>query len=617
VKDGRYPPISDYGLLGDLRSAALLSKHGSVDWMCLPRFDSPAIFSRILDWDRGGFFQVCPHGESLSYRRYRSDSNVIETIWSTDHQRLRVVDWMPITVKGKKPQPPESLRLVRMLQPMNGTTEWEAVFKPRWDYGRQDPNLRLVRKSMVEARFGDERFFLQYPAGAQCELRDTTAYIRGRALPGRRAHLLFHYAGKGGVPAEIPIEAAHAFLHQTDDYWVNWLRSTTYRGQFDEALHRSALALQLMRYLPTGAFVAAPTASLPESPGGSLNWDYRYTWVRDTADLVNALSELGYVDEADRFLVWLRSTHERHPKEFRIMYRVDGDDQIPEYVLDELEGYRGSRPVRIGNAAAEQLQLDVYGEVLQTVYVAWRLSKKFPGPRRKVALGIIDLILEHWDEQDSGIWEARDRLRKYTYSRVMMWCGLDRSLRMDSVLRMGSKRKAAVKRTRDAIRRQVLEEGYDKELGSFTQSIGYKDLDAAVLAVAMYEMLPANDPRIVSTVKVLQDKLSDEGFLFRYRGAESEFHEREGVFVICTLWLVNVLCQMGRKDEAAELFSRVTEAANDLGLYSEEYDPKSGEMMGNFPQALTHLGVINAILNLEGLPSGKGVRSGIRRRKPG
>jgi GH15 family glucan-1,4-alpha-glucosidase len=294
------------------------------------------------------------------------------------------------------------------------------------------------------------------------------------------------------------------------------------------------------------------------------------------------------------------------------MYTVDGEDRVPEYVLDDLEGYRGSKPVRIGNAAAEQLQLDIYGELIQTAYTAWQSRKHLPKARREIVLKVVDYILDHWQLEDSGIWESRHRPRRYLYSQVLLWVGLDRALKLDRPLRMGKVRKAAVRRTRDLIKRQVLELGYDTEIGAFTQALGSKDLDATALAVAMYEMLPVTDPRVVSTVKVLQEKLSNKGFLYRYIPERSEFHQPEGVFIICTLWLVNVLAQMGRLDEAEALFSRVTETANDLGLFAEEFDPDTGEMLGNFPQALTHLCVINAALNLEGRPSGKGRRSGKR-----
>ena len=611
--DVRYPPIADYGMLGDLRSAALLSKQGSIDWMCLPRFDSPWIFGRLLDWDKGGYLQLRPPGGVLLYRQYRRDSNVIQTVWSSGRARMRVVDWMPVAVKNKRVRPSESLRLIRMMQPIAGSTEWRLTFKPRFDYGRQVPLLTPIRAGMLIAEGTEGKVFLQYPDDAALQLGDGAAAVTGWVRPGHRAAVLLHYTDRGGkAPVPISLDEAHTYLHQTDDYWTRWLRSSTYRGRFDEPLHRSVLALKLMQYLPTGAFVAAPTTSLPESPGGSLNWDYRYTWIRDTSDLVNALHQLGFEDEVDDFLRWVRMAHDRHPERLQIMYTIDGEDRLPEFVLDDLEGYRGSKPVRIGNAAVEQLQLDIYGELIQTAYTAWQTRKHLPKPRRTILLSVVDYILEHWQMEDSGIWESRRRPRRYLHSQVMLWVGLDRALSLDEALRMGKVRRAAVRRIRDTIKRQVLELGYDPEIGAFTQALGHKDLDATALAVPMYEMLPPTDPRVVSTVKVLQEKLSSKGFLYRYVPEESEFQQPEGVFIICTLWLVNVLAQMGRREEAEALFSRVTETANDLGLFAEEFDPGTGEMLGNFPQALTHIGVINAALNLEGRPSGKGRRSGRR-----
>jgi GH15 family glucan-1,4-alpha-glucosidase len=599
-------------MIGDLHSSALVSRLGSIDWMCLPRFDSPWIFGRLLDWDKGGFLELTPAQPGAEiFRQYRRDSNVLQTIWTLGHAHMRVVDFMPMVLQRKKVRPPDSLRLIRMMQPQAGRTEWRATFKPRFNYGREVPVVRKVRAGMLTAQYQRTSVFLQYPDDATVEIVDETASITGHIMPGHRAAILLHYVEGDATPAKLSIDDVHAYLHQTDDYWMDWLRSTTYRGRFDEPLHRSALALKLMQYLPTGAFVAAPTTSLPESPGGSLNWDYRYSWVRDSSDLVNALFQMGFRDEGDRFLRWLRTAHDRHPARFQIMYTLDGDDRVPEYVLEDLDGYRGSKPVRIGNAAVDQVQLDIYGEVLQTAFTAWRAKLRLPRPRRKVILEVIAYILANWQTEDSGIWESRSRPKRYLYSQVLMWCGLDRALHMDPSLRMGKQLKAQVRRTRDAIKRGVLERGFNRELGAFTQALDSKDLDATALAVPMYEMLPPNDPRVVSTIRVLQERLTNRGFLYRYIPEESEFHQPEGVFIICTLWLVNVLAQMGRKDEAEDLFSRVTETANDLGLFAEEFDPNAGELLGNFPQALTHLSVINAIFNLEGRPSGKGRSSGL------
>src|SRR3989449_3123831 len=457
-RDARYPPIADYGMLGDLRSAALLSKQGSIDWMCLPRFDSPWIFGRLLDWDKGGYLELRPVVGELSYRQYRRDSNVIQTVWRSGPARMRVVDWMPIALKTKRLKPPESLRLIRMMQPLAGSTDWRLRYKPRFDYGRQVPSLTPIGPGMLLAEGTDGNVFLQYPDQGELELADGMATVSGRVMPGHRAAVLLHYMDRGGkAPPSISLDDAHTYLHQTDDYWMEWLRSTTYRGRFDEPLHRSALALKLMQYLPTGAFVAAPTTSLPESPGGSLNWGYRYSWGRDTSDLGNALGEMGFDDEADGFMRSGRLAHDRHPKNFKIVYRIDGDDRLPEFVLDELEGYRASKPVRIGNAAADQVQVDLYGELMQTAYTFWQSRRTLTRPRREILLQVVDRILECWETEDSGIWESRRRPRRYLYSQVMLWVGLDRALKLDRALRMGKSRKAAATRTRALIKRQVFE----------------------------------------------------------------------------------------------------------------------------------------------------------------
>jgi GH15 family glucan-1,4-alpha-glucosidase len=598
-KEARYPEIGDYGLVGDLRSAALISKQGSVDWMCLPRFDGPSVFGRILDWDKGGYLQVTPALHSTSSRQYRTNSNVLETTWTQERRRMRVVDFMPIRVRGKSSNPPESLRMVRIIRPVTGAMDWQLIFCPRFDYGRRQPVFRLRARGLLEADGGDSRLVLQYPAELGVEVKDGSATVRGRMLPGQEASILLHSYEAGRAPAVVSDEKVRLWLQQTDDYWWRWLKSCRYKGNFGDLLRRSALVLKLMQYLPSGAFVAAPTTSLPERIGGSLNWDYRYTWLRDTSVLVNGLYELGFHDEVAAFMQWLSKVHRRQPNTFHILYRVDGDDQVPETTLDHLSGYRDSRPVRLGNQAVEQVQLDVYGEIMETAYTAWRVRKRLPGPARETLLSIVDYVLEHWQDEDSGIWEARRRKRRYLYSQVMCWVALDRALRMDRSLRLGSRRRKITQETRQKIKREVLSRGFDKELGTFTQALDCKDLDATALAVPLTGMLPPDDPRVISTVAVLQERLTNNGFLYRYIPEKSEFHEPEGAFVICTFWMVEVLALMGRRQEAEELFSRVTEAANDLGLMAEEYDPKTQLLLGNFPQALTHFSLIDAVLYLE------------------
>ncbi len=604
--DGRYPGIGDYGLVGDLRSAALISRQGSVDWMCLPRFDSPWVFGRLLDWQRGGFFQLAPAAEATAFRQYRTDSNVLETTWTQERCRMRVVDFMPV-VANAHGQPPESVRLVRIVQPVSGALEWKLTFAPRFDYGRHVPVLKRLRPGMLEAAAGRSRLALQYPDDVVPAMSDGTATIAGRSLPGRPRAFILHYLEGEPGPALVPFADARTWLERTGTFWSNWFGSCRYRGRFEEHVRRSALTLKLMQYLPTGAFVAAPTTSLPESLGGTLNWDYRYTWLRDGAVLVNALLDLGFEEEAAGFMRWLGLVHQRHPEQFQIMYQVDGEERIPEYTLEDLEGYRGSRPVRIGNAAVDQVQLDVYGEIMETAHAAWRARKSLPRLRRQTLIAIVDYVLAHWQDEDSGIWEARQRKRRYLYSQVMCWTALDRALRMDPALRMGARRRAAVLRTRAEIKRTVLTRGFNREVGAFTQALDATELDATALTVPLVGMIPATDARVASTVAVLQQRLTRDGFLYRYLPQDSEFQQPEGVFIICTFWLVMVLAQMGRQQEAEELFSRATEAANDLGLLAEEFEPATRLMLGNFPQALTHLSLIGAVLNLEGRATGRGV----------
>jgi len=596
----RYPPIDDYGVVGDLRSAALISHQGSVDWLCLPRFDSPSMFGRILDWEKGGYLEIVPVGDAAVTRRYRPDSNVIETLWTQERSRMRVVDFMPPALERSRSNPPASLRLVRWIQPITGAMDWVATFQPRFDYGQQMPQIVQVGPAVLRASSGTIQVFLEVPLAATVAFRDGTAAITGRALPGHDAGILLHYVEKGRVPRATPASVIRRWLLDTDTYWFNWLRGCTYRGRYEELVHRSALVLKLMQYLPSGAFVAAPTTSLPENPGGSLNWDYRYTWLRDTAVLVNALLELGFEAEATGFLRWMSREHLRHPQHFQVMYRVDGSEQIPEVTLDHLEGYRGSRPVRIGNAAVEQLQLDVFGEVMETAYTAWSARRRMPAPSIPTLRSLVDMVLTHWQDPDSGLWESRSRQRRYLYSQLMCWLALDRALKMQSWLRLGSEKLAEVRRVREQIKHEVLTRGYDDRVGAFTQALDYPDLDATGLTVPLVGMLPASDPRVVSTVDVLKRELMHDGFLYRYKPEDSEFNQPEGMFITCTFWLVDVLAQMGRQEEAEELFGRVTEAANDLGLFAEEYDPSTRTMLGNFPQALSHLSLIGAVLNLEG-----------------
>ncbi len=594
-----YPSMDQYGVIGDMRSAALVHRNGSIDWLCLPRFDGPWVFGRLLDWRRGGHLLVAPAEGCLSSRQYRTDSNVLETTWIGGRDQAQVIDFMPVRPSGRRGPGPQSLRLLRMIQPMRGELDWRIDFCPVFDHGRKTPRFSQPAPGMVTARAANESVVLEYPSHFALAKARHGLSLRGRLAVGETGVVALHHGGGGGRAATIPWDVATRLLDETDRFWRQWLEQCRYQGRYAPLVRRSALLLKLLQYQPSGAFVAAPTTSLPESEGGTLNWDYRYTWLRDMSVLVDTLHQLGFVDEVDQFMDWLDKSCACQPSRYQMLYRVDGDPRVAERELAHLDGYRGSRPVRIGNAAADQRQLDVYGEVMEAAHVAWKRGKHMPRRRRTMLLRIVDQVLQHWEEPDAGIWESRGRPKRYVYSQAMCWLALDRALRMDSSLHLGERRRAEVRRARTRVRRDVLTRGFNEKLGAFTQALDDDVLDASGLTVPLTGMLGASDPRVVSTVDAVRTQLTRGGLVYRHIGAESEFGQDEGAFLVCSFWLVDVLAQMGRTDDADELFARISRTANDLGLFAEEFDPATGTPMGNFPLALSHLSMLGAVMNLE------------------
>lgn len=590
-----YPPLDDYGVIGDMESAALVCRDGSIDWLCLPRFDSPPVFGRLLDWERGGHLRVAPDAGFAS-RAYRTDSNVLETLWTAGRDQAQVVDFMPVHTQKRNGRS-EPLRLLRLIQPVRGSLSWSVDFDCAFDF--KAVALTRRRPGLVQATVAGRTIALEYPPHFAAERTWRGWRFKGGLEVGQTGVVALHFSGSTKARDATTWDHAIALMDDTDRFWRAWLEQCAYSGRYAPLVRRSALVLKLLQYRPTGAFVAAPTTSLPEAQGGSLNWDYRYTWLRDMAVLVDTLHQLGFTAEVGQFMAWLDETCECEPSEFQMLYRVDGRPDVTERELPRLNGYRGSRPVRIGNAAADQTQLDVYGEVMEAAHAAWRRDRTMPRRRRRMLLQVVDHVMAHWQDADAGIWESRSRPRRYLYSQAMCWLALDRALRMDTGLRLGIQRREQARRARRLIKQQVLARGFNESLGSFTQALDDAALDASGLTVPLTGMLPATDPRVQSTVDTVRAALTHGGLLYRYAGKDSEFAIDEGAFLVCSFWLVDLLAQMGRVADAEEVFARVTRTANDLGLMAEEYDPATESMLGNFPLALSHLSMLGAVLNIE------------------
>jgi alpha,alpha-trehalase len=596
-----YRPIGDYGLVGDAHTAALVSSDGSIDWLCWPRFDSPAVFCRLLDRRKGGWFRVGPAADAraASSRAYVEGTNVLATIFSTGGGRFRLTDLMPVerlTESHVREDIASSYRVLRLVEGLSGESDVEVSFRPTFDYARAEAAFRFVEGGVV-AHAGRELLALSCPAEFRRD--DSGAVVaRLKVKAGQRVWVTLTYSGEADpATAAAPAVDAEAELARTLTYWREWSDTCTYKGPYEQLVRRSALVLKLLTYEPTGALVAAPTTSLPEEVGGVRNWDYRFTWLRDSSLILYALQLLGYSEEATDFLEWMEGLCIPCHRELQIMYAVDGGSHLPERTLEHLEGYRGSRPVRVGNGAFDQKQLDVYGEVIDAAYLYHeRTRQPLSGELWAVLSYMADQTVERWREPDRGIWEVRGGPRHFLYSKLLCWVALDRAARLAS----RDKLPGDVGRwseAREEIRRAILTEGYDPEVGAFTQSLGERALDACALTIPQLGFLPATDPRVQSTVEKIRERLTSRGLVYRYL-TDDALPGGEAAFALCSFWLVDCLAQGGRVDEARTLFEQITGYANDLGLMAEEIDPVSGEQLGNYPQGFTHLGLIRSALNI-------------------
>lgn len=590
------PCIADYALIGDARSCALVSAHGSIDWWCLPRFDSDPVFNRLLDARRGGFFSIHPTTPFRTTRRYLPDTNILETTFTTQTGQARLLDFMPALTEPQKRELALPFReVIRRVEVTRGDVVIQVTLAPRPHFGAVTPLLKQPHPDHYAFHWGAN--VLHLASTHRLTLRGGTLTGSISLKTGDRLDLALSYSDI--APAYLPLLGTLDLLERlTTEFWESWSGICTYRGPYRDAVLRSALVLKLLTYAPSGAIVAAPTTSLPETIGGVRNWDYRYCWLRDAAFTVRALLRLGYRNEAHAFSEWLlHATRLTHP-ELSILYNVFGETKIPEHRRPDLDGYRGSRPVRIGNAAHKQFQLDIYGEVVGALALYRKSGGEFDRDARNLISGIAHVIMKRWHEPDDGIWEVRSGRAQHVHSKVMAWVGLDLIIelaeRYDRI-RVSTEHARA---TADAIKSWVVDVGYDTHLRAFTRTPGSPDLDAALLVIPLVHFLPPDDPRISTTIDAIRRHLAIDDLVYRYRGDDG-LPGQEGAFLICSFWLVEALARTGQVDEAHRLFRRLIDRRNDLGLLSEEIDPDTGALLGNFPQGFSHIGLINAALTLE------------------
>lgn len=598
-----YLPIARYGVIGDARTAALVGADGGIDWACLPRFDSPSIFGRLLDARHGGHFTVRPAGPFRVERRYAGPTNVLQTTFHTPEGAVRLTDLMPARREADKRRAllPHH-EILRRVEGLEGRVAVQAVYQPRPGYGARGCRLRRLGPHVVAGSVGAAAFHLvtDFPL----EVREDLAAGQAVLTPGRRHDFRFTFAE--GEPAVVPPlgPVVDQEIRATQAFWQAWAEACRYRGPYREAVVRSVLALKLLTYAPSGAIVAAPTTSLPERIGGVRNWDYRYCWLRDAAFTVRALFALGYLAEGEAFVQWLlHATRLTHPR-LQVVYSVHGEADLPEETLDYLEGYRGSRPVRTGNGAHRQFQLDVYGEVLDALHLYRRIGGSLDRDTLALVGGMADYVRGHWDLPDDGIWEVRAGRAHHVHSKVLCWTALDRAAAL-----LQEKRPADAdgwRRAAEGIARTVHERGFNPALGSFTARLDGETVDAALLVLPRTGFIPGHDPRMQGTIDAVRSRLGRDGLLYRYPPETDDgLPGGEGAFGICSFWLVEALALAGRVDEAHQAFRRMLDRANDLGLYAEELDPDTGEFLGNFPQAFTHIGLINAALTLAEVEDGQ------------
>ena len=595
-RDG--PGIEDHGLIGDLRTAALVSTDGTIDWFCAPRFDSPSVFASILDEENGGSWQIAPRdGATRTQQFYFPDSAVLATRFLTEEGVVEVHDFMPVLQAG---DPDHRQRLVRRVVAVRGTTAIHMRLDARPDYARTTCTAEPVENGVILAGDG-MRLGLSATTDVVIDGGVLTADVR--LAEGDVALFVLEVLDDDDALPDADLADTAALFEATTAYWRGWLAQSTYTGRWRETVSRSAITLKLLTHEPTGAVIAAPTTSLPEIVGGDRNWDYRYVWIRDAAFSLYALLRLGFTDEARAFMVWLSERlgedqdHGLGP--LRVLYDIDGNSPQEEVVLDHLSGHRDSRPVRVGNAAVEQLQLDIYGELIDSVYLFNKYGPGISNDAWADVRRVTDWVCENWDSDDAGMWEIRGEPRPHTTSRLMCWVAIERTIRMARQRGLPGDIVAWAK-TRDEIYERIMTASWNEELQAFTQVENGEALDAGVLLMPMVKFLSPADPRYLSTLEAVEDRLVVDSLVFRYDPDLSPdgLDGDEGTFSLCSFWYVEALTRAGRLEDARLALEKMFTYANHVGLYAEEVGA-TGDQLGNFPQAFTHLALISAAINLD------------------
>ena len=595
-------PIAEHGLIGNTRTAALISKDGSLDWCCFPYFDSPGFFSSILDPETGGHFTITSAKESFSSQNYLEDTNVLKTTFRTHQGEAALIDCFTVDSEDNKQNELWPMHeVLRIVEGISGETEMIMNFLPKADYGL---------KSFIITRAGK--------LGLRCDLGNAVVYLHHDLTEEQISfnplnnEVTAHFSLKAGdriifsltyseiSPAVIPPLGSYALerFKRTLNYWRNWISKCKYAGEFSEEVRRSALALKLLVFAPSGALIAAPTTSLPESLQGERNWDYRYCWLRDASLTIRALVELGFLKEAKAYMSWiLHSTSLTRPR-LQVVYTVFGHAKIPEKILSHLTGYKHSSPVRIGNAADDQFQLDIYGEVMQGIFIIMPHMKKIDHDTVKFMTEIGTSVCELWDKKDEGIWEVRSGKQHHTHSKAMAWIALDRLIKMNALYNLNIDVKIFTKVVSE-LKEDLELYGYSSRMACYTSTYGNHNVDASLLMLPLLDYDPGKSERLLNTIRKIQEKLSCHGFVYRYLERDDGLKSGEGAFGACSFWMVEALARFGQDAEARELFQKLLDKRNDLNLWPEELNPFTGEFLGNYPQSFTHTALIGAALSLE------------------